>query len=383
MKTNYTFSIYQSTKTLPDNWDDIAIDAIFLSKAYLQVFEKAAPKNMTCYFIGVFKNDELKGIALAQFLNLNLLASFGERDACLKTIVRNFIFKKFASGILFLGNNMLTGQNAFIFKPDFDFNIGLSQLKNALKNIEKIEKDKGNKVHLTVLKDFDDTNALILKDNFKNYHKLSSQPNMVLDLNTNWQTTANYVANFSKKYRNQYNRAQHKMQDVSKRKLKIAEILQYEDQIYALYEHVAKNASFNTFFLPKNHFYSLKESLKENFLFYGYFFENQLIGFNTLIKNGTQLETYFLGYNDVLQREKMLYLNMLYDMIGYGIKHQYKKVIFARTALEIKSSVGAKPHDSFGLANHKSFFINKFLAKIFKYVEPKTVWISRNPFKNS
>jgi hypothetical protein len=27
------------------------------------------------------------------------------------------------------------------------------------------------------------------------------------------------------------------------------------------------------------------------------------------------MDTYFLGYDDSIQREKMLYLNMLYDMI--------------------------------------------------------------------
>ena len=39
----------------------------------------------------------------------------------------------------------------------------------------------------------------------------------------------------------------------------------------------------------------------------------------------------------------MLYLNMLYDMVAYSIKKQFKTIVFARTALEIKSSVGAKP----------------------------------------
>jgi hypothetical protein len=55
------------------------------------------------------------------------------------------------------------------------------------------------------------------------------------------------------------------------------------------------------------------------------------------------MDTYFLGYDDSIQREKMLYLNMLYDMIAYSINKGFKEIIFARTALEIKSSVGARP----------------------------------------
>jgi hypothetical protein len=63
-------------------------------------------------------------------------------------------------------------------------------------------------------------------------------------------------------------------------------------------------------------------------MLYGYFLDEKLIGFNTLIKNGTSLDTYFLGYDDKIQKEKMLYLNMLYDMIACGISLQFKNIIF-------------------------------------------------------
>jgi hypothetical protein len=48
----------------------------------------------------------------------------------------------------------------------------------------------------------------------------------------------------------------------------------------------------------------LKKVLKDNFLFYGYFLGEELIGFNTLIKNGSDIDTYFLGYDEKYQREK-------------------------------------------------------------------------------
>jgi hypothetical protein len=41
-------------------------------------------------------------------------------------------------------------------------------------------------------------------------------------------------------------------------------------------------------------------------------------------------------------KEKKCCIDMLYDMIAYSINKGYKKIIFARTALEI-SSVGANP----------------------------------------
>jgi len=70
---------------------------------------------MVCNFIAIFQKEELVGIALSQFLDLNKLESFGERDKCLKATVRNFLFKNFCSHVLVIGNNMFTGENAFCF----------------------------------------------------------------------------------------------------------------------------------------------------------------------------------------------------------------------------------------------------------------------------
>lgn len=161
----------------------------------------------------------------------------------------------------------------------------------------------------------------------------------------------------------------------------LEDIITYQDTIYDLYFHVARNAPFNTFFLPKNHFRIFKEQLKDQFLFYGYFLNEQLIGFNTLIKNGKVMDTYFLGYDDTIQREKMLYLNMLYDMIAYSINKGFKEIVFGRTALEIKSSVGAKPIETLGFIEHSNTVINTQMDSLFCYLEPKTLWQERNPFK--
>jgi hypothetical protein len=121
--------------------------------------------------------------------------------------------------------------------------------------------------------------------------------------------------------------------------------------------------------------------MKDKFLFYGYFIDEKLIGFNTLIKNGNAMDTYFLGYDESIQREKMLYLNMLYDMIAYSINKGFKKIIFARTALEIKSSVGAQPQKMYGFIQHNNTIIDKNMARIFGYLEPEVIWHERNPFK--
>ena len=382
LNTDYSFKIYTSTAQLPLNWDDVAISTIFLSKKYLEVLENSSPENMICHFIGIFENETLVGISLSQFLNLNKLASFGERDQCIKTAVRNIVFRNFGSQVLVLGNNMLTGQNCYALSDSIDKKKAMKALYCATTELKKIFKSKGVTIHITTYKDFSEEEIKNFTiPEFENDYQFSTQPNMIFSINENWKSEHDYIDSLSKKYRDQYKRARKRATDIQKRKLNLEDIISLEDTIYELYFHVAKNAPFNTFFLPKNHFRIFKEIFKDKFLFYGYFIGEKLIGFNTLIKNGAIMDTYFLGYDDSIQREKMLYLNMLYDMIAYSINKGFKERVFARTALEIKSSVGAKPLKMYGLIAHNNRLVNPYMSKIFKYLEPESIWQERNPFK--
>lgn len=379
----FSHTIYDSTNDFPANWNDFAQNNIFFSSDYLKVLEIAAPSNMKCHFIGVFSAEILVGIAITQMISSATISSFGVNKSCIQSKIRDFVFKNFANHILFIGNNMLTGQNAFVHSNLISRNEFIKQLHEASADLQLMFKNQGKKIHLVNFKDFEYSEIESMQSMFSSeYYQFEIQPNMVFDIRQDWQANTDYVAALSKKYRDQYKRATKKCDTVEKRKLCLEEIIDNNDLIYKLYLNVTKNAPFNTFYLSQNHFIELKNNLEDDFLIYGYFFNNQLIGFDTLIKNGNVMETYFLGYNDTLQRDKMLYLNMLYNMIGYSINKKFKKVIFARTALEIKSSVGAKPVRMFGYIKHNNKLINRFMPKLFKYFEPKIHWQERNPFKN-
>jgi predicted N-acyltransferase len=382
LETSFSYKIYNHTIELPQNWNDLGHKNIFLSREYLTILEKSAPTNMTCHFIGLFQNEDLVGIAVSQFLDLNKLESFGDRDQCIKAHIRKFILRNFSSHVLIIGNNMLTGQNAFVLSENADPILAIKTLRKATEDLKHKFKSIGKKVHITTFKDFHNNTLKNFKiEEFKTNYQYCIQPNMTFSIPDHWKTEQDYIDSLSKKYRDQYKRARKKAIGIEKRKMHLEEIITYEETIYDLYAHVAKNAPFNTFFLTKNHFRVCKETLKDNFLFYGYFLDQKLIGFNTLIKNGKSMDTYFLGYDDTIQREKMLYLNMLYDMIAYSINKGFNEIIFSRTALEIKSSVGAKPVEMFGFMEHSNPYINKQVYRIFPYLEPTVVWQERNPFK--
>jgi hypothetical protein len=377
LNTSYNYQLFTSIQYLPNGWDSIAQANIFLSKKYLEVLELAAPANMKCQYIGIFNQEELIGIALAQFIDLSQLATYGERDKKLKTWIRNYLFSRFSSKLLFIGNNMLSGQNAFAVMEHAQIPEILRTLKRAVNDI-----NRNSKNHLTSFKDFmPNERTHFDQAAFKKDLKFSSQPNMIFEIHSTWNQEEDYVNALTKKYRDQYKRSRNKATSIEKKKLTLSEIQEHQEVLHDLYLHVAENAPFNTFYLPKNHFYVLQEKLQDDFMLYGYFFEGKLIGFNTLIKNGKSLDTYFLGYDEKVQKEKMLYLNMLYDMIACGIHLKFKNIIFGRTALEIKSSVGATDTQMIGFMKHSQGMINHFLGHIFDYLEPEINWKRRSPFK--
>lgn len=377
-----TYKIFSSITQLPNTWDEVAHENAFLQTPYLKVLENAAPTNMQCFYIGIFKKSELIGVALAQYLDLNKLESFGERDKCIKTFIRNFIFKNFASHVLLLGNNMITGQNCYAFKKAIDYKTISELLIECATEIKNYFKKQNITIHIVSFKDFYQECALAFNEfGFKSIYEFNTQPNMVLELQNHWKNNEDYVLSFSKKYRDQYKRAHKKIEGIIAKELSWEEIISNEERIYELYHYVAKNAPFNTFFLDKHHFSTFKKQCGKRFVLCGYFLNEKLVGFHTLLLNGSVLETYFLGYDEYVQKEKMLYLNMLYNMTKFGIENQFKKIIFGRTALEIKSSIGAKPVVMSGFIYHTNTWINKMLPKLFPNLEPTLVWQQRHPFK--
>lgn len=335
---------------------------------------------MECHFIGIYKNGILCACALAQYLDLSAIATF---KADKPVGIREYLLKKFTSHLLIIGNNMLTGQNAYVHNKNISDQELLITLHKAILLLVKLYRSRKIKIRLLGVKDFNNNEMPDFKAAvYKGYYTFTTQPNMVMHIRNNWETAGDYLSDMNTKYRTQYNRARKKAEGIEKRKLNADEIKFHESEIHNLYLTVASNAAFNTFYLPKGHFETFKRYLNDDFLFYGYFLENRLVGFSTLIKNNRDIDTYFLGYDAGVQKEIMLYLNMLYDMAGYAIKKQFLQVIFARSAMEIKSSIGAVPEEVFGLIKHTNPILNYFMKRFFTYFDPKIEWKQRSPFKD-
>lgn len=379
--------IYNTVEEFPDSWDNLPHSDVFLKSSFLRALELSCPNNITPIYVGVFKAEMLVGIAIIQRVEMYLEDIF--RNAKDKYFIRKS--KQLTSNIvkgnaLVIGNIMHTGQHGLYFnKEAINYQEYLQQLSFAIDTIKSQIKLKQNKkIRLIALKDYFESDALHNNETFfknEKVYRVQVQPNMVFNIPESWNKLEDYSAAFTKKYRDRYKSARKKGKIMVKRELDIETLCILQDQMFQLYKNVSNNARVNTFILSKNHFITLKEELKENFKVFGYFIDLELVGFFTLIINSKLLETYFLGYNQKYQHRCQMYLNMLFDMAQFGIENDFSEIVYARTAMEIKSSVGAKPKPMYIYLKHTNFIANAMLKLIFKHLNPDTNWVERHPFK--
>jgi len=205
---------------------------------------------------------------------------------------------------------------------------------------------------------------------------------MILNFREGWESFDDYLAAMSSKYRVRVKRAFKKGAAIERKDFTVDDIRKNLPKIFELYEWIADASVFNLVKLNPDYFVGLKEKLGDDFKMTGYYIDGEFVAFFTTIKNHHELEAHFLGYNESFNRPHQMYLNILYDIIKIAFDQKCSEVVFARTALEIKSSVGAEPHQMYWYLRHRNSFSNRFLSQIVDYLNPKDEWTQRKPFKD-
>lgn len=374
---NFRTELFLNAYELPLKWDSkVAKNNILLSSAFLKALQESQPKNIENYFVAFYNGDQLIGGALLQYLDFNNHEIFKNPSAL---NLNNLVMKFLSRRILIVGNNLVTGQNGFNFDLEL---ISKTQAIRLLEESTIVIQNKIQKANLILFKDYEKTLSKIIKNYLpKGFISFSVQPNMVLELYPQWKTFEDYLQNLNSKYRTRAKTAKKKLGEIEKNELSLEDIFKYQKKLHQLYLEVAKEADFNTFLLPEKHFYTLKKYLQENFKVFAYFENGKILSFYTLFLNYENINTYFLGYDKVHQKSRQIYLNMLLDMVDFSIIEKKKNIIFGRTALEIKSTIGAKPQKIFGIVKHQNIYLNLILKKLISNLNPSKPWIARQPFK--
>lgn len=387
------FRLSRNISDLKAAWQSLAPkENKFLQYEYLQALEAHPPQGMGFCYLVFYRDKEAVGLAYYQTYYLDMQESVQkelEGEGLLGSLrkkLQQFFLRQAVFNVLICGNLSLTGEHGFYFKEGHGPK-QLAWLQEATDRLQtELELSEQKKYQLQMFKDF----ALdgVTEQNLQpilqqeGYHRYRIQPGMYMRLPAHWDSFEDYLAEMSSKYRVRAKRAAKKGKDLEWIALELEEILAQEKEIYALYRNISDNVDFNAYAFDEQYFSALKRELGEDMQLVACYLEGRLVAFYTAIFSGQTLEAHFLGLEHSLNRSHQLYLNILYALVRMGIYRKVEKIDFARTALEIKSSVGAVAQEFDCYLRHRNRISSELMKLVFDYLNPKEEWTPRSPFKD-
>jgi hypothetical protein len=388
------FVLFRTIEAAARDWDAAApAHDLFLQRPYLSVLESNPPQGMRFCYLVFYLGEQPVGVALCQIKYFKGDINIAEldvprKDPCffggLAQWFKKWVAGKAAADILICGNMLLTGDHGFYFDPQkVRAAEAAAALESALGQVQASMEREGLKMPFILVKDVPPQQAeerqLFIE---KGFTEFDIQPNMVLELD-GFADFDGYLSAMTTKYRTRAKRAFKKAEEVEKRELSHADIQREMPVIHQLYKDIANNAGFNMVDLNERYLAALKQGLGERYRMFGCYKDGKMIAFYTTICNNKELEAHFLGYSKALNHDYQLYLNILYDIVQRGFDCRCERIVFARTALEIKSSVGAVAEQLFCYLRHQHTVANKFVPALLDYLKPVETWQPRHPFREA
>ncbi len=378
--------IFTTISDIETAWDSINSKGVMSSSSYYKALEQASPEGLTHFYSILTTSSKPVAVIFFQVRKLELAKALSIHTHSKNIFVRFWtsikkgILKIVQHDLLVVGNVLLTGQYGINFCNTIPSEERSQYLEKAVNAIQEfLNAELNYNVKTTLLKDFNpiDESNLYLDE----FVRINVDPEMTFSIRENWNTFDDYLADCKSKYRVRYKRTVKKGKGITRRELSLADINDYKEIMHDQYLQISQNVSFNLFTLSQEYFYQLKEKLEDKLRVIGVFYEEKLIAFYTLIIDEESIDAHFLGYDMSLNKKLHTYHNMLFYMIQDGIELQKKKIHLSRTAMEIKSSVGAVGQDLAIFLKYKNKIGNILLHRYIHQFVPSNDWLPRSPFK--
>ena len=324
----------------------------------------------------------LASIQIVDFYLDTVKTNFEDFIRKIKNLLRKLYIlpNKKALKLLISGNTFVSGDHGIFITHSQD-------KKQVIKNLAKailhfVNSNNSINIDAFLLKDFVNE-SLFITDELKNYnyHPFSVEPNMILEINEDWNSFEDYLNAIKTKFRVKAKKALQLSKEIIIKEVNDHNIENKLPQMTALYKKVVNNADFNLSHFNLESYKTLKSAFGEKYILKTYELDGKIVGFMSGMINQNSLDAHFVGLDYSLNRQYAIYQRMLYDYIQIAIAKKLKTLNFGRTASEIKSSVGAKPQDLTMYLRHKKGITNKIVKLFLQYIQPSP-FRQHFPFKN-
>jgi len=387
-KNTNTNLYFSSVNDIPVTiWEELQCTSnVYFSPKYLISLEK---NNLQITFLYiVLLDEEKKAIAFAsiQIIDFNLEGienSFNKSFDKLKCFGRRIgVFPKLKPiKLLVCGNVFVSGEHGVFIKKNQDKQNVIKDVAKAISHLTNSNKTLTKDISIYLIKDFI-KESLSITDELHdlNYYSFNVEPNMVLQLDEDWNTFQDYLNAMKTKFRVKAKRALKLSSNLVVKEASLENIKIILPQITKLYKKVSDKADFNLGDFNLETYMSLKNKFGNKYILKTYWDQDKIVGFMSGIMNTDSLDAHFVGIDYELNRELAIYQRMLYDYVEIAIDKKLKVINFGRTASEIKSSIGAIPQELTCYIRHKKSITNKFIKPFLSYIEPKP-FVQKKPFK--
>jgi hypothetical protein len=374
------------------HWNSIisATGNILMSATYMAGMEQHPYKGMCFHYLIAYNDQGPIGVLYFQESDIEITdvdekvntdeVKVDSKSLFSKTkgvIMKNLDFLK--ARMLVCGNLYMSGKPAFQFLPEIDIKTQAQVIKLAMDRVVEANRS-GKKIRVILVKDISPEMETEMAELDSDLTRFEVQPNMVVNIRPEWKTLDDVFAEYSSKYRVRAKKARKMLGEIEVREMTESEIEKHGTRIMELFKEVEDKADFSMVSIHPRYFLDLKIAMEDQFCFYGFFDGENLVSFYSLFKAQQENLASFVGMDYAYNRAHSLYQNMLYYYIDGAVSDGVERLDLARTAMEIKSTVGAEPEMHTLMVKSTSSITNSILRPFIKNIK-QVEWVQRRPFK--
>ena len=323
---------FDSILKVPDSWDSVIGDNLYMSKDFLSFMEGVDKCNQKYYMLF--------------------------DDGKLDTVFMSYVRKKYNLAMFTKFN--LYQKMTMIYVPLSVTRPGIAYGKHLDKAMDFIKTIKGPKMLLNI-GDVDP----------RGYAKGLTCPKCILT--NRFSSFEDYLNSLRSNYRYRYNKCFKKSLPLKLEYLE--DNKNFTEEMYKCYLQVYNKSKIRVEKLPIDFFRGkyFKIFVLKN--------EDKVVGFGQMLENGTELIFEFVGvdyeYNDTYDT----YHRILLEIVKYGIEHKFETIDFGQTADESKLKLGSEYTMLYAYLHHSNKLINAINQKLARHIEYRPITTNYRVFK--
>lgn len=373
------FNVYVHDTILDDlfreQWDQFKDPGSALQSDYLSALERAGALDLSFRYLLISKENEIVGRVYFQLLH------FGHYNL---SVSESNIWQKLASVLvrIFPFRIVICGNLFAVDFPPLDSQSGKISERQLLEIISAFALKEKHDV--LVLKDMPDN---FIPDVAKLYgfSVFETDLTMKLKIMPTWKTYQDYEKALTHKYAQRARKIRRAGSVLERKQFDYSLLTLHKKDITKLFQEICSKQTIRMGIVDANYFIELFQNCGNRFHMTGYFLNNKLVAFATMLDHKDSLELHYIGMDYTYNKTHNLYFNILFDGVEQAILKNKKELELGRTAREAKAVIGCQPvyfNDYILIRNRITRWSVSVIQEYFQGKMGES-WRNRHPFKDS